>query len=261
MDVPYTVLIAEDDLQWQKLLSHALDHTSDFKVICTASNGQDALHHIHRLHPQIILLDLVLPMFSGEAILRHIRSEMSDYRPHVFVVTNFGSSSMVRTIGNLDVAGYILRPTRLNTILDHIRSCLSAALPIQAMSTIPQDVLQELGLSPCRRYYMCTVQALQLCMRNPLLTEHITKELYHLAAERCQSTPSAVEHAIRNCHAAACRKNTPLYQRLFPNAGEKSPGNALFLTLLTQECLSRIPQQPPTTSYDIDISQRKLVIS
>lgn len=259
MDVPYTVLIAEDDLQWQKLLCHTLNRTSDFQVVCTASNGQDALHHIHRLHPQVILLDLVLPMFSGEAILRHIRTEMPDYLPYVFVVTNFGSSTMVRTIGNLDVAGYILRPTRLSIILDSMRSCLSTLAPVQPTSAIPEEILQELGLSPCRRYYTYTLQAIQLCMQNPLLTEHITKELYHLTAERCQSTPTAIEHAIRNCHTAACRKNTPLYQQLFPNAQEKSPGNALFLALLTRECLSRLHHNSPPTPHDI--TQRKLVIS
>lgn len=239
MDMTYSVLIAEDDLPWQKLLCHALSRTPDLRVVCTASNGQDALQQIHCLLPQIILLDLVMPQMNGEEIIRHIRTEMPNYHPLIFVITNFGSSTMVRNIGNLDVSSYILRPIRLNVLIDIIRSHLPSEQVDEQNSSIPEEILQELGISPCRRYYSCTLQAIRLCMHNPLLTEHVTKELYHLTAERCHSTPAAVEHAIRSCHLAARRCNTPLYQHLFEAYAVKHPGNTLFLTLLTQECLAR----------------------
>lgn len=259
MDMTYSVLIAEDDLQWQKLLCHALSHTPDLQVVGTASNGQDALQQIHLLLPQIILLDLVMPQMNGEEILRHIRTEMPNYHPIILVVTNFGGSTMVRNIGNLDVDSYILRPIRLNVLLDIIRSHLPSQRMTEQISTVPEEVLQELGISPCRRYYACTLQAIRLCIHNPLLTEHVSKQLYYLTAERCHSTPAAVEHAIRSCHTAARRCHTPLYQHLFEMYTTGHRGNVMFLTLLTQECLSRLHNSHHCDSNSI--LSRKLVLS
>lgn len=259
MDMTYSVLIAEDDLQWQKLLCHALSRTPDLQVVCTASNGQDALKQIHCFLPQVILLDLVMPQMNGEDILRHIRTEMPHYQPVILVVTNFGSSTMVRNIGNLDVASYILRPIRMNVLIDVIRSHLPSQQMAEQTSSVPEEMLQELGISPCRRYYYYTLQAIRLCMHNPFLTERVTKELYHLTAERCHSTPAAVEHAIRSCRAAAHRSHTSLYQRLFEAHTSEHLGNVMFLTLLTQECLARIHQDH---SYGQNSSlTRKLVLT
>ena len=58
--------------------------------------------------------------------------------------------------------------------------------------------LRELGVPAHIKGYRCLVCALELALENEYILECVTKALYPAVAEKCQTTPSRVERAIRH---------------------------------------------------------------
>ena len=67
-----TILFVEDDAELQKLLKIHLRSTSHEIVSCT--DGLDALRQINTVKPDLVLLDLMMPLASGDAVLGWLRS-------------------------------------------------------------------------------------------------------------------------------------------------------------------------------------------
>lgn len=66
------VLIVEDSIVAQKLLSHILDSDPNIEVIGTVGNGRDALEFVARSKPDVITMDINLPDMSGIDVTREI---------------------------------------------------------------------------------------------------------------------------------------------------------------------------------------------
>ena len=70
---PHTVLVVEDNIDLQNLLKINL-RDQGYKVF-TASDGKDGLDLFHELHPDLVVLDLMLPKIDGFDVCKKIRSK------------------------------------------------------------------------------------------------------------------------------------------------------------------------------------------
>jgi len=60
-----TILIADDNDALRHALSEALKRESDFEVCGEARDGQDAIDKAQRLHPDLVIMDLSMPVMNG----------------------------------------------------------------------------------------------------------------------------------------------------------------------------------------------------
>jgi DNA-binding NarL/FixJ family response regulator len=67
------VLVVDDAANLRELLTLLLDTEDDFEVIGTASDGNQALQVAEALHPDIVLLDLAMPIMDGMQALPQLR--------------------------------------------------------------------------------------------------------------------------------------------------------------------------------------------
>jgi DNA-binding NarL/FixJ family response regulator len=74
--MPKTILIADDNDSLRQALCTALTLESDFEVCGQAHNGQDAIDKAQRLHPDLIILDLSMPLMNGFDAARVIKRLM-----------------------------------------------------------------------------------------------------------------------------------------------------------------------------------------
>lgn len=72
---PIRVLIVDDSSFMQKSLTHILESDSSIKVIDTASEGEAAIRKTKQLQPDVVLLDIAMPVMDGLTALTHIMSE------------------------------------------------------------------------------------------------------------------------------------------------------------------------------------------
>ena len=77
--MPHTVLIADDNLAIRQGLRALFQGESDFDVCGEAENGREAVEKAQQLHPDLILLDLSMPVMNGmeaAGILKKLMSKV-----------------------------------------------------------------------------------------------------------------------------------------------------------------------------------------
>ncbi len=79
------ILIVDDDAPMRELLSYILRHYG-FEV-CEADNGADTLACIPRAHPDLVLLDLMMPHVNGFAVCSALRANPATRHLPIIVLT------------------------------------------------------------------------------------------------------------------------------------------------------------------------------
>lgn len=69
-------LVADDSSFMQKALTHILESDGDIKVIDTAYDGKEALRKVKELRPDVVILDVEMPVMDGLSTLTHIMAEV-----------------------------------------------------------------------------------------------------------------------------------------------------------------------------------------
>jgi len=69
-------LVADDSSFMRKALTHILESDGDIKVIDTAGDGEEALRKVKELRPDVVLLDVEMPVMDGLCALTHIMSQV-----------------------------------------------------------------------------------------------------------------------------------------------------------------------------------------
>jgi len=69
------VLVVDDSSFMRKSLTHILESDNLLKVVGTAADGEEALSKVKQLHPNVVLLDIEMPVMDGLAALAHIMAE------------------------------------------------------------------------------------------------------------------------------------------------------------------------------------------
>lgn len=110
------VLLVDDSTLMAKILSSMLTATGDIDVVGIAQNGQDALELAESLFPDLILLDVNMPIMDGSTALKHI---MIRTPCPVVVMSNVGSGSPETVIQFLDLGAvdFMAKPVKNKDLL------------------------------------------------------------------------------------------------------------------------------------------------
>lgn len=85
------ILIIEDDLSLQQALSDALSRS---RYVCSvATDGEAGLRLAKENHPDLILLDLLLPKMDGMTMLKKLRTDPWGKKASVLILTNLSADS------------------------------------------------------------------------------------------------------------------------------------------------------------------------
>lgn len=101
------VLIVEDDASIQQLYKFKLE-LNDFDVE-TADNGQKGLEEAKKFEPQLILLDIRMPVMSGDEMLEQLRSHDWGASMRVIILTNISRDEAPRNLRFLNVDRYVVK--------------------------------------------------------------------------------------------------------------------------------------------------------
>ncbi|HEU4914892.1 MAG TPA: response regulator [Candidatus Saccharimonadales bacterium] len=120
-DKPRAVVV-EDDHDIQFLYKLKLEREG-FEV-AVASNGQEGLEVIKQFRPDIILLDLMMPIMSGSEMLAQMRAEEWGSDARVIILTNISKDEAPQALRFLHVDRYIVKahhtPAQVVTIVHEV---------------------------------------------------------------------------------------------------------------------------------------------
>jgi two-component system, OmpR family, phosphate regulon response regulator PhoB len=117
-----TVLVVEDDEETRALLSRMF-RSQGLNVLC-AVDGEEGLDLIRRHHPAVVLLDLVLPKVSGEAVCLALRADPTLADVHVIMLTGLTQQSDRIAGFELGADDYITKPFDIREVALRIESVL-----------------------------------------------------------------------------------------------------------------------------------------
>lgn len=119
--MPIRILIADDHAVVRQGLRMFLTLDEDFEIIGEATNGQEAVNLARELQPDVVLMDLLMPVKDGITAIGDIRREMPDVE--VIALTSVLEDASVVGAVKAGAIGYLLKDTQS----DELRRAIKAA--------------------------------------------------------------------------------------------------------------------------------------
>ena len=119
----YSVLIVDDIPVNIVLLKTMLARTN--VRILTAVNGEDALNMIRTSKPDLVLLDIQMPIMNGLEVLQEIKSDPQLKSTVVIVVSAYTSQEDIEKSMSLGAAGFIKKPVIMDNLINSVTSELN----------------------------------------------------------------------------------------------------------------------------------------
>jgi DNA-binding NarL/FixJ family response regulator len=113
------VLIADDHPAVRVSLHRLLDRQVDIKVVGEASNGEEALRMSEEVSPQVLLLDIEMPVMDGIEVARRLRRAKSPVQ--ILILSGYADEEYIRMVMDQGVSGYLIKDDPPSKIAEAIR--------------------------------------------------------------------------------------------------------------------------------------------
>jgi NarL family two-component system response regulator LiaR len=143
---PIQVLIVDDQAIVRKGIHALLAEEDDIAVLGEASDGREAVNQAKLLHPDVILMDLVMPGMDGIEATRRITQ---DSGARVLVLTSFVGDDKVFPAIKAGALGYLIKDSEPDDLLRAIRQVHHGEPSLHP--TIALKMLQEIQQPPKRQ--------------------------------------------------------------------------------------------------------------
>lgn len=114
-----TVLISDDHTVVRKGLRLLLEAEADIQVVGEAADGQQSVRETKRLKPDVVLLDLAMPVINGLEAARRIAKEAPSVK--VLILSAYSDDAYVEHAMQAGAAGYLMKETAGAELLRGIR--------------------------------------------------------------------------------------------------------------------------------------------
>jgi len=134
------VLVVDDHAIIRKGIKAMLELVPDIELAGEAENGLQAVELEKELHPDVILMDLMMPEMDGIAAIKEIKKQQPKAR--ILVLTNFAGEEMIFPAIKAGAVGYHLKDSSPETLIDAIRQVNQGVASLHP--SIAKKVLDEL---------------------------------------------------------------------------------------------------------------------
>ena len=115
-----TVVLVDDHAYIRKAIWYLLETTPDIKVVATASNGKEAIMAARFNHPDVVVMDISMPVMDGLEATHQILTDFPNTR--VLMLSGHNDPNYIRHALEVGASGYVLKEAIVSEILEAIRS-------------------------------------------------------------------------------------------------------------------------------------------
>ena len=191
------VLIADADFVFAKELSRALEESGEFQVMDIALNGKQAVRMVEGRHPDVFVMDILLPELDGLSVLEKISSITP--LPIIIATSSFLSNYVAVAALDLGVRQIIKKPCDAESVAASVeRAC--RILPRSGIGydrrRLIANTLHDVGIPANLKGYFYLLDALELVIANPEASFSMTQSIYVPIAQQHGVKPEQVSRAI-----------------------------------------------------------------
>lgn len=259
-----TVLIADDNTDFAMTLSNYLEKDEEMQVIGIAKDGNEAFEIIQGTHPDIVLLDVIMPHLDGLGVLEKVATSTISKKPLTIMLSAVGQDKITQKAIELGAQYYVVKPFDIELLVKRMKE-VKFYQPNQFKNNfigkeikspyidIPQNekknegnlealvtnVIHEVGVPAHIKGYQYLREAIMMVVNDIEVINQITKQLYPQIAQRYHTTPSRVERAIRHAIEVAWgRGQTDTVESIFGytvSATKGKPTNSEFIAMIADK--------------------------
>jgi DNA-binding NarL/FixJ family response regulator len=118
-----TVVVVDDHDLLREGVSACLSRFADLEVIGEAGSGEAAVTAVAELHPDVVVVDLVMPGIGGTEAIRQLRRD--DPRLGIVALTSYSDGDRVREVIAAGANGYLVKSVDADSLANAVRSAAS----------------------------------------------------------------------------------------------------------------------------------------
>lgn len=247
-----SVAIADDNQRILDVLGDIISTDKDLSLVGKAKNGEEMCQIIKEKHPDVVLLDLIMPKMDGLTVMEKVGHDSNvGKHPYFIVVTAVGQEKITEDAFEKGANYYIMKPFDNHMLLERIKSIrkMSRTGDRKGEDILPENtksgenlegrvtnMLHEIGIPAHIKGYHYLRDAIIMAVNDMDVLNAITKILYPTVAKKYQTTSSRVERAIRHAiEVAWSRGKLDTLNELFGytvSTGKGKPTNSEFIALI-----------------------------
>lgn len=124
------MIIADDESLMRSGLRLLLGAADDIEIIAEAADGAEAIDLARRLGPDLVLMDIRMPVIDGLEAAQRLLSEPD--HPQILMLTAFGTDDFVHRALQSGAAGYILKDTPPEELINAVRAAADGTRTLSA---------------------------------------------------------------------------------------------------------------------------------
>lgn len=126
------ILVVEDEKDMRDVIVETLNEIG--YTVVAAADADEGMKLYHDEHPDLIVLDILMPGKTGLALLSDIRKEAGGDKVHVIMLTNYNptNSNLIEPILKSNPEYYLIKSNiSMDTLVDKVRSSFEMELPLK----------------------------------------------------------------------------------------------------------------------------------
>lgn len=255
-----------------------------FEVVFVLRNGKEALKEIIRKKPEVLILNDIMPRYSGFDVLHDMKDLEKKDRPHIIFTSNSNNEIVLASLENLGIDEFVAKPydlcglhdrlmllygyktskkemrRRSLYVCDHRSSGIDAFNERNALKhsmrlrkklfSIIANLLIKSGICVRHDGFNYAAEGIEMICDRRNIKCSVTNEIYPHIAKEFDVSVDVVEYGIRNAikHAWSDCGEDP--DNPVMNCFKKRPSNSEFLHMLAHHAKERL-----TDEENLELSQ------
>jgi len=189
MEEKIRICIADNNKTFVEKIKKFFSDNAEISIAGTCNNGKDTIQTILEEKIDILLLDIVIPVFDGIEVIDRINAKIESgqlkERPGIIIISAIAYDNIKFNLFERGINYYINKPIELDFLERRIKDVYYRLNNCEndKMDKIISNKLNELGIHPNLVGYKYIKHSIKMIIKKPLMADNFKKNIYPIIAE------------------------------------------------------------------------------